>query len=407
MKSIQEQHSAGPIAVGFDYQFYYFMLMALELRHGEKVGFEVKDDVHIDKEDGTTLLYQTKHTTLKNADGTSQNLTTMDLDMWKTLSNWASFINEAASKIDFLKKHSFILITNKNENNNKFMESLATFKKDLKTNAVIDTISSIENKTTDTSLKKYCANIRKIGSRALKLFFQKLTIETDTDNIIGKIKERLFICYRDEHIVETVYNSLYSNLQSSKYLEITAGKKFEVTFEDFSNKFARCFKTSTEIKKLPLREFPILIPENPEEQIFIKQLIDIGEIHKGSEDVIEYTTLMLQFLKNFTYWSDDENFILLSEADEFKKDSITRWKNEFKSKYRAIEEKIKAGSNIVDLDDEIKHLSLGIVDYIRKLDLRIGDYMPLGINFSNGHYYLLSNDLEIGWHYDWKNKYKK
>ena len=60
-KSIQEQHTAGAQAIGFDYQFYYFMLLALELRHGQKVGFEVKDDVHIDKADGTTILFQTKH----------------------------------------------------------------------------------------------------------------------------------------------------------------------------------------------------------------------------------------------------------------------------------------------------------------------------------------------------------
>ena len=58
------------------------MFLALELRNGQKIGFEIKDDVHIDREDGTTIWYQAKHTI-----GTLQNLTTLDTDLWKTLSN--------------------------------------------------------------------------------------------------------------------------------------------------------------------------------------------------------------------------------------------------------------------------------------------------------------------------------
>ena len=48
LTTIQEKHTAGDKVVAFDYQFYYFMCLALDLRHGDKVGFEVKDDVHID-----------------------------------------------------------------------------------------------------------------------------------------------------------------------------------------------------------------------------------------------------------------------------------------------------------------------------------------------------------------------
>jgi hypothetical protein len=113
-KSILDQHTAGPIAIGFDYQFYYFMFLALELSNGQKIGFEVKDDVHIDKADGTTILYQAKHTVDK-----SQNLTTLDTDLWKTLSNWSAFIKADKTNTDFLNKYSFVLVTNKNENNNK------------------------------------------------------------------------------------------------------------------------------------------------------------------------------------------------------------------------------------------------------------------------------------------------
>ena len=38
----QEQHTAGPIAIGFDYQFYLFMSLALELGPGEKSDLKLK-----------------------------------------------------------------------------------------------------------------------------------------------------------------------------------------------------------------------------------------------------------------------------------------------------------------------------------------------------------------------------
>ena len=404
-KSIQEQHTAGAQAIGFDYQFYYFMLLALELRHGQKVGFEVKDDVHIDKADGTTILFQTKHSVLTSSNGAIQNLTTLDSDLWKTLSNWTNFIKKG--KENYLNKHSFVLATNKNENSNQFINALHQFKIDEDIDNILAKLNDIKTKTKDETLQKYIENLISLDKTKLSSFLSKISIETGVDEIIKRIKNKLLELYRENHIVETIYDSLYSNLQLSKYLEIKSGQKFEITFDDFNKKFGKCFKVSTGVQKLPTRNFPILLPENPEEQIFIKQLLDVGEIQAGSQDVIKYTTLMLKFLRHYTYLSYEENFILFSEAEDFKKDSISRWDNEFKGKYRQIERKISSGTTIESLESEIKDLSIGLVEYIRRLDLSIGDYLPLGVDFTNGHYYLLSNKLEIGWHFDWQNKYKE
>ena len=93
LTTIQEKHTAGDKVVAFDYQFYYFMCLALDLRHGDKVGFEVKDDdVHIDLKDGTTILFQAKHTVSTKADGTPENLATLDVDLWKTLNIWVDMV---------------------------------------------------------------------------------------------------------------------------------------------------------------------------------------------------------------------------------------------------------------------------------------------------------------------------
>jgi hypothetical protein len=405
-KTIQEQHTAGPQAIGFDYQFYYFMLLALDLTFGQKIGFEVKDDVHIDKEDGTTVLYQAKHTIIKNSKGNPQNLTDLDTDLWKTLSNWVDFINADKSS-DFLKKHTFILVTNKSENNNDFITTLNTFKEDNDSDKVKLKIAELGNKTQDETLKKHFKNVSKLSKSKLELFLKTLTIETGEDEIIDKIKKRILEKHYQENLVEPIFEKLSSNLNLSKYLEIKAGQRFEISGEDFGKKFGKCFKIATDIKPLPKREFPVLLPDDLESQIFIQQLLDIGEVQTGSNDIRNYTTQMLKFLNHFTYWSEEENFILLTDIEEFKNNSILIWINEFKAKYRQIERQINNGYAIEDLEDDIKNLGVDLVDYIRKQDLSIPGYSDLGIEFSNGHYYALSDKLEIGWHFDWGNKYKK
>lgn len=403
-KSIQEQHTAGAQAIGFDYQFYYFMLLALELHQGQKIGFEVKDDVHIDKGDGTTILFQTKHTVLENSNGATQNLTTLDMDLWKTLSNWADFIKK--SKRNYLEKHSFVLVTNKNENNNDFIKSLTNFKSEKDYDKIIEKLKELKTKTTDKTIQKYIDNLSALDNTKLSAFLSKLSIETGVDELIKRVKNKIFEKCLQDKFVEPIFEKLSSNFQEAKYTDIKDRKKFEIRFDDFKTKFGKCFQIAFQEKSLPKREMPILLPEDLENQTFIKQLIDIGEIQSGSKYIEKYTTQMLKTLNHFSFWVD-ENFVLPTDMDDFKKNSIQIWANEFRAKYRQIENKISSGTLINDLENDIKNLGVELVDYLRKQDLSIPSYPSIGVEFSNGHYYALSDKLEIGWHFDWENKYKK
>lgn len=400
----EEQHTAGGQLIGFDYQFYYFMLLTLGLHQGQKIGFEVKDDVHIDKEDGTIILFQTKHTILKNKTGTAQNLNTLDNDLWKTLSNWTDFIKNG--KENYLDKHSFVLVTNKNENNNDFINSLINFKETKDNNQIINKLKEIKTKTSDVTIEKYIDNLIALDKAKLSMFLLKLSIETGVDDIIERVKNKILERCLQEKFVEPIFDKLSSNFQEAKYTDIKNRKKFEISFDDFKTKFGKCFQIAFQEKSLPKREILTLLPEDLENQKFIMQLIDIGEIKSGSKYIEEYTTQMLKTLNHFSFWVD-ENFVLPTEMDDFKKNSIIIWANEFKSKYRQIETKINSGNLIFELENEIKNLGVELVEYLRKQDLSIPTYPSIGVEFSNGHYYALSDKLEIGWHFDWENKYKK
>lgn len=405
MTSILQNHTAGAQSIGFDYQFYYFMYLALSLKFGEKVGFEVKDDIHIDMPDGSTILFQAKHSIQTNSSDDTVNLTNLDIDLWKTLSNWSKFIK--SDKI-FIDKHSFILVTNKNENNNEFIDSLLKFKELQNIDDINQLLNELKEKTTDKTLKKYISKVLSLGKKQKKHFFGKLIIETGVDNIIEKIKRKILERVMQDKFVEPIFEKLSSNLHSAKYLDIKSRNKFEISLDEFINRFGKCFSIAFEKQVLPRREFPILLPDNLEKQTFIKQLIDIEDLQKNDTKYIrKYTYEMLIFLRHFTYWSDEENFILLTDAEEFEKESIKKWENAFRERYRTIERQLSNGTSIEDLEDDIKTLGVDLVDFIRKENLSIGGYPNLGIEFSNGHYYSLSDKLKIGWHYDWENKYKK
>ncbi len=401
LKEIQEQHSAGPQSIGFDYQFLYFMFLALDLKTGEKVGFEVKDDIHIERENGKIILFQSKHTVLKSADRSSINLTTLDSDLWKTLSNWANMIKADAS---ILINTSFCLVTNKGEGNNQFIDALNLFKLESDINKVILIIKELQDKAIDNGIKENIKNVISLGKKKISSFLSNLTIETDIEDIIGKIKIKIFERTSDNTIVDAIFDSLFSNMSIAKYLDIKDRKEFEISFQDFCKKFGKCFKIAWEKKPLPKRSFTINFPDNLEEQIFIQQLLDIGEIGKNSPKVIDYTTQMLQIRNYLSDWTAN-NLVLPTEMEEFQRESILRWNNEFRAKYRHIERLINTGIEIQSLETEIQTLAVELVDLMRRVDLNVADD-NLGIELSNGHYYSLSDKPEIGWHFDWEKKYK-
>lgn len=407
MKDSLEKHTAGSQSLGFDYQFLYFVYLLLGLKFGEKIGYEVKDDIHIEKADGTIVLMQAKHTIQKNSEGKAINMTTLDDEMWKTLSIWASHVSSISeTEID---KYKFILVTNKNNSiKNVLINGVELYQQKKKSiQQVKDIVTQIKNNTIDEKIQGYINNVLQIADDKLAKFLSMIEFQTNIDNLLEKIKtrlkERLFQKNADK--IEVVFDILIANLSKDKYIEIDNQGSFEITFEDFCSKYERCFKSVFDEKPLPIRKFSFHLPSNIEEKVFIRQLLDIGDVYSGSSDINDYATLWMQAFNNFQYWIEN-SFVLSTEIDDFEKNAIRIWKNEFKSKYRSIQNRISNGEDIGDMENEIRTLALDLLDFIRKERLSLAN-TDLGVELSNGYYYLLSDEPKIGWHCDWENRYKK
>ena len=393
--------SADKTAIGFDYQYYFFLWKILSLRTGQSIGWEVKDDVHIET-DKQNYFYQIKHSVQKKNDGGTINLTTSDKDLWKTISNWVKVIvdeNDGRKEIDnqlvFLEKTTFILASNKSSTSrNIFLNGVAEYqdsKKDFST--VKSMVQELLKKTEDKNISEYINTLLKVDDKVFENFLKKLRFELDENDIFEKCKEAIKADKILENKIDDVFRSLDSALRKDNFIAITGGEKVLITFEEFYKTYRRHYDIARN-DKLLIRPFDGLLPNKLEEQIFIKQLLDVEDVQEFDiENIAEFTRFKFKLQNNLSKWFQDGE-ITNNEIEAFENEAITQWKNEFRPKYRG---------NIED--SEIDRLALKILDEIRKRKLSIS-HQELETDMSNGVFYSLSDRPVIGWRNDWESKYK-
>lgn len=397
--------SAADTSIGFDYQFYYFFYLILDLRLGETIGFEIKDDVHVEFSNGQMVLIQTKHTVQRNAYGQIINLTERDIDLWKTLSNWSGIVTAKTDKKEYLRKTKFQLITNKNNEGNNVLINLYKVQRDqMSIEDFQYFLKNLIQNTSDVKIKTYMKAFAKIPKTILHLFIQRIQFGINEDNLIERIKNRILEKIHIEEKVNDVYSELHSALRDHNYLTVKSGDTLSISFSDFNRKFKNCFKPGLSTK-LPIREVAFTIPDDPSKQLFIQQLIDIGDLNASEKErMIELTTHLLKLFNNLKEWEETDGLLPRTKL-KFNKDTMIIWTNSFRSIYREITEKLGAGTTLGDLEADIKAKALECLDEMRRQSLKIDD-TELDIELSNGQFYLLTEERSIGWHFDWKKKYE-
>ena len=394
-----KKFSADKSELGFEYQFYFFLWKLLEMTTtGETVAWEVKDDVSLDLPDGTCYLFQIKHTIQKKSDETPINMTDLDYDLWKTMSNWSQLIKSKGKVSEqkiFLQKTFFVLATNKGESKNSILEKFENFLNnnidfsDLKLE-----ILSLQTKTNNKIINEYIGNCLKLGDKVLELFFQHLQFQLEQENLIQRCKDAIKGKMISTEKIDMVYDSLYSNIRNDNYITIQAGNPVSISFEDFHKKYRRCFEQYRS-GELIINRNGIKLPNSIDEQIFIKQLIDIGDVESNDLDIkLEYTRFKLLLERNLEEWYQAGDITGL-EKDEFLNDGINQWKNEFHSKYRGL----------VD-STQYNEKGCQIIDELRKRNLNINN-QTLSNDMSNGTFYHLADIPKIGFTKDWEAKYEK
>ena len=130
MSKTSDYTALGPL-VGFVYQIYYFLSRLLTIQDGETVSLEKIDDVGLEAGEKRTY-FQLKHS-INSKPSAVKRMTERDTDLWKTLNMWVSIVKkqgDEAVQRQWIANSEFVLVSNKNAENNRFFELVEAYKKD-------------------------------------------------------------------------------------------------------------------------------------------------------------------------------------------------------------------------------------------------------------------------------------
>lgn len=409
-KAKSRNTSADKTSIGFDYQYFYFISLLMDLEKGQKIGYEVLDDIHIELPDGQIIFMQLKHTFQKNSDGQSVNLTERDMDLWKTIYTWCLEVDKKEtllSKREFIANSKFVLVTNKSENENCFFDnyqklidgelSIANYRKYIK--------GLRDNSSKENPNKKFYKGIYSFTSELLILLMNKIEFNMNEDDLIEKIHNQIESKFVNKKRVDDVFIKIIGELTVWKYSTIKNCGKVELTYDQINSKLTRSFELAR-IDKLPRRKYELQLPDKLSEQNFIKELIDIGDIKAIDEElVIEYTLDKLKMFNHLTEWRK-ESLIGSNEVKLYNNESKLIWRNIHKDCHYETDEAVIDKIANDEISKINKKSSRKCLNKCRRERLKINFGEELEINLSNGQFYLMADDNKIGWKYEKKELYK-
>jgi hypothetical protein len=394
-----EKTGAETKSIGFDFQYYFFLWKLLTLKKGESVGLEVKDDVHTELKNDINIFYQVKHSVQTTKTGDIKNMTSSDVDLWKTLYNWAKVISdendnrkEIKSQLEFVKKSHFIMWSNKNLSpTNKIIDNIENLQnKNISISDFIKKINEFKQNSKDDKIKSYIEEFLLLDKDVLNQYVLKISFELGEDKIIQNCKDAIETKLIPKNKIDDVFSKIDSRIKEDNFIAIKTGNKIQISFEDFQKRYRKYFN-NTRTERLQIVPLTIDLPDKLESQVFIKQLLEINDIKIDDIDLMAlFTRFKLKLENNIAKWYT-EGEITIEEIDTYEDEAILKWSNKF-----------RALTNKSDFND---NSSLDIINHLREENLRI-DGQELGTELSNGEFYYLSDIPKIGWKKDWE-KHKK
>lgn len=277
---IDTGHGAiGPFA-GFHYQYYFYILRMLTMQsRDEKVGFEYRDDVDSESE-GKLIYYQLKHTVNHSAE---PKLTLCDPDLWKALKVWVDIVSKQKNKgvdIDqFLSNLNFVLVTNKNDEDNDFCNKIRQYKdKQIDFATIKQYMQKLHDDRKDpvqkdgepakvNKVKSYMHDILQSDELDIILNHVDFSFFTD-DNLLDEIKFQVGIRGVPEERIDEATESLLGKVALELFPKIQNGEDVTMTVIEFGNLILRVLGQYRGAKFIAKRRIPFDLTEDLTDRIF-------------------------------------------------------------------------------------------------------------------------------------------
>lgn len=395
-------------AKGFDYQFLYFINRLLKMADKrDDVSYEKYDDVSMSSEEGL-VYFQLKHT-IGGRNQKTVNLSLRDYDLWKTLAVWIDITNkqDEDKRIDFLESNSFVLVTNKNPVNNPFWMELQKYQKG---EMSFDELKKFYTKVYDETGESKRKEVNGQKGKTTKGYIKCLIDFDYADQLLKSMsicfepdlkKEILESLELNKNIphknVEEAYQELLGMIRDKYYSD----QKDSYTREEFSKVFDRICQKYRERKFTFKRNTMTKLPPHLEDQVFIKQLMDVEDISLEDDPlIVEYTMEKFDYINSIRVATKNDD-VSEEEVENVRADAVRYWRQKYKHYMGRInpDDNDKIIEKASDLLNDIRDKNIYFVEE------EIESY------FSNGCFYYLSDkdsehEPQIGWRPGWEEKYK-
>jgi len=394
-----EAVAADKTSLGFEFQDLVFIEKLLALKPNETLGLEVLDDIHLETISGQYLLFQVKHSL------SGSNITDRDCDLWKTLANWLQVLPELPSHAEV----GFRLHTNKGLSNQTFVGLLKAGKKNIP--AIIEHIRTTQQKVAAKDAKKAsgaAANpiakhvniLAAADEDKLRYLFERFEFHVDNSQVLARIDDMLVYLSVPPASIDDTRKYLIGAFKNYKFEAIRAGKKMDVSFDDFriGMGFARILK-SARADEVNFEEFVDRHYNYRRTQDlsfanskFWEQLVDLGV---GREEIIDRGIEMVVA---------DDFIDELRDRGLFGREDNLRLENNGHSIWKELH---RDAHDTEHADDEAHRISAHTCYKQTLKETLIANKMTLPIGMSRGKFIGLSNQPRIGWKKDWEGKFKK
>ena len=397
--STTDYTAIGPLT-GFIYQIYYFLYRLLTIQDGEIVSLEMIDDVGIESGD-RHIYFQLTHS-INSKPSAVKRMAERDTDLWKTLNMWVSIIKkqgDEAVQRQWIANSEFVIISNKNADNNRFFELVEAYKKDdsnwdeLEKFVSKQAAKEPKEESEGEEKKNIYLYTKNVNDYALKKeLLKRVTVEFESDDelrakIDGEIQYGKLI---PEKRVSDVRYMLIGEITDSVVKGVTAYTK-----ERFYAANISLFEDMRTRKFIPLNR-KVELPERPMEQTFVKQLQGVDAPRcNDMKEIIRLTEQKLRFENDYRAANKSAG---AQEQRQFEVDMHTEWKNIFDEQ----------NDGLTFMSDEQKKRSAGkeVLKAVKKVHLKY-DQEDIGPSESNGCFYHFSDGKtpQIGWRVDWESLY--
>lgn len=395
-------------AKGFDYQFLYFINRLLKMvEKGDVVFYEKYDDVSMSSDEGL-VYFQLKHT-IGGSNQKTVNLSLRDHDLWKTIAVWIDITNkqDKDKRIDFLESNSFVLVTNKNPVNNPFWMELQKYQKG---EMSFDELKKFYTKVYDETGESKRKEVNGQKGKTTKDYIKCLIDFDYADQLLKSMS----ICFEPDlkseileslelnkniplKNVEEAYQELLGMIRDKYYSDL----KNSYTREEFSKVFDRICQKYRERKFTFKRNTMTKLPPHLEDQVFIKQLMDVEDISLEDDPlIVEYTMEKFDYINSIRVATKNDD-VSEEEVENVRADAVRYWRQKYKHYMGRINP---------DDNDKIIEKASDLLNDIRDKNIYFVE-KEIESYFSNGCFYYLSDkdsehETQIGWRPGWEEKYK-